>query len=389
MLCSVIHTASGAGLARIELGDDDESTACLGHVHIHVGLLWPVYIVLLCDVLRYTSTGYGSMNLGDIKEQVNLRSIVESYLGAPAVTSGGNIGWLCPFHDDNNPSFFLTPDRRHYVCFGCGTRGDVLDFTAEIEGIKLSEAAKRLSQEEEIPAPSAAPPPRQEAVECRVPPPEWRERATSFVKRCARKLWRENNDGLGHLRKRGILCDTIDHWQLGWLDEARRTTWGGRDVYLPRGIIIPWVVKGEVWHIKMRLFEEWDDREAPKYLRAKGGVPTLFGVDHVDGKRIAVICEGELDAILLHQEAGDLVDVVAIGPKNSTRDLEPIQGAKRWLLALDNDADDIAGRWEDSHEQVERFKPSKGNDVTDFYLAGGNLREWVQGRWIGSLSKFL
>ena len=35
---------------------------------------------------------------------------------------------LCPFHDDRNPSFFVDVERQRFVCFGCKTRGDVIDF---------------------------------------------------------------------------------------------------------------------------------------------------------------------------------------------------------------------------------------------------------------------
>ncbi len=50
---------------------------------------------------------------------------------------------LCPFHNDRNPSLYVADD--HYHCFACGEHGDVIDFTANLFGLKLYEAAQKLA----------------------------------------------------------------------------------------------------------------------------------------------------------------------------------------------------------------------------------------------------
>ncbi|MBO6308232.1 MAG: DNA primase [Oribacterium sp.] len=50
----------------------------------------------------------------------------------------------CPFHDDKHPSMKI--DKRYY-CFGCGARGDAIDFVANYYGIGLKEAAERIAGE--------------------------------------------------------------------------------------------------------------------------------------------------------------------------------------------------------------------------------------------------
>lgn len=50
---------------------------------------------------------------------------------------------LCPFHNDRNPSLYVVDD--HYHCFACGEHGDVIDFTANLFGLKLYEAAQKLA----------------------------------------------------------------------------------------------------------------------------------------------------------------------------------------------------------------------------------------------------
>ena len=47
----------------------------------------------------------------------------------------------CPFHNDKHPS--MKVDRR-YFCFGCGVKGDAVDFVANYYGLSLKEAAEKI-----------------------------------------------------------------------------------------------------------------------------------------------------------------------------------------------------------------------------------------------------
>ena len=47
----------------------------------------------------------------------------------------------CPFHNDKHPS--MQVDRR-YFCFGCGAKGDAVDFEANYYGLSLKEAAEKI-----------------------------------------------------------------------------------------------------------------------------------------------------------------------------------------------------------------------------------------------------
>ena len=49
---------------------------------------------------------------------------------------------LCPFHSEKNPSFFV--DEPGYCCFGCGAKGDVIDFVMKFHGIGFREALAQL-----------------------------------------------------------------------------------------------------------------------------------------------------------------------------------------------------------------------------------------------------
>lgn len=49
----------------------------------------------------------------------------------------------CPFHDDRHPSLKLNED--YFYCFGCGAKGDVIDFVARLLDLSAYEAAQRLA----------------------------------------------------------------------------------------------------------------------------------------------------------------------------------------------------------------------------------------------------
>jgi DNA primase len=67
-----------------------------------------------------------------IGERVELRKAGKEFIGR------------CPFHADKTPSFSVSEDKGIFHCFGCGAKGDVYDFTMQIEGIGFREAKARL-----------------------------------------------------------------------------------------------------------------------------------------------------------------------------------------------------------------------------------------------------
>lgn len=42
---------------------------------------------------------------------------------------GKSVFFLCPFHDDKNPSLSFEPHRKIFTCFSCGFKArDIFDF---------------------------------------------------------------------------------------------------------------------------------------------------------------------------------------------------------------------------------------------------------------------
>ena len=74
-----------------------------------------------------------------VKAAVPLWQAAETY----GLSVSRNGMTCCPFHKDRHPSMKLNED--YFFCFGCGARGDVIDFTARLFGISLKDAAEKLA----------------------------------------------------------------------------------------------------------------------------------------------------------------------------------------------------------------------------------------------------
>jgi DNA primase len=60
---------------------------------------------------------------------------------------------LCPFHNEDSPSFTVTPARGTYHCFGCGAHGDVVQFYSNVTGSDFRTAVMTLGREAGLPDP--------------------------------------------------------------------------------------------------------------------------------------------------------------------------------------------------------------------------------------------
>ncbi|QMU75614.1 DNA primase [Streptacidiphilus sp. PB12-B1b] len=58
---------------------------------------------------------------------------------------GGQLKGLCPFHDEKSASFYVSPSKGVFSCFGCQESGDTLGFVMKIEHLTFVEAVERLA----------------------------------------------------------------------------------------------------------------------------------------------------------------------------------------------------------------------------------------------------
>ena len=312
----------------------------------------------------------------DLKERVDLAALVEADLGPAYKHHGRWWLWRCPFHADRKPSLAVTPDTGTWHCFGCGESGDHITWLQKREGLGFREALERLASLAGAPMERSGPLARP-ASDDGPPPSSWQERAQAVVAECEQKLWEnQGTKARAWLNQRGLTDESLRLWRLGYNPADQRI----QELWVPRGIVIPCFSEGKLHYLKIR--RPVPPLNGPKYQHVKNGKPALFGLDFLEGKRVVVICEGELDAILLQQKSGDLVDVVAVGSATSRPPqhfLLHLARSARWLVALDHDGAGEKGAdwWGDFSSRVRRVRPLQGNDLTEFHQAGGDLRAWV------------
>ena len=68
-------------------------------------------------------------------DEVVARSDIVEIIGArvPLKKSGREYKACCPFHSEKSPSFWVSPEKQFYHCFGCGAHGTVVGFLMQYE----------------------------------------------------------------------------------------------------------------------------------------------------------------------------------------------------------------------------------------------------------------
>ncbi|MBQ9417240.1 MAG: DNA primase [Bacteroidales bacterium] len=134
---------------------------------------------------------------------------------------GSNHIGCCPFHNEKTPSFYVSPSKGIYKCFGCGEAGDVVKFLMKHEHYAYPEALRWLADKYHI------------EIKEKELTPEEKERQTErdglfhvseFAQRYFASLLYEDETGravgLAYFHERGLTDDIIRRFGLGYcLDE--------------------------------------------------------------------------------------------------------------------------------------------------------------------------
>jgi len=78
-----------------------------------------------------------------VKENLSITDVVSTYIRLEK--SGAQFRARCPFHNERTPSFYVSPERKSFHCFGCQAHGDIFTFVEKIENIPFVEALKILA----------------------------------------------------------------------------------------------------------------------------------------------------------------------------------------------------------------------------------------------------
>jgi DNA primase len=327
---------------------------------------------------------------------MNILELIEAdgfALKRVAATHGGEYAGPCPFCGGND-RFLAWPeegDGGRYWCRQCNRSGDRIQYLRDVRKMSFQDACRLIGKEVSTPnssrldkkgrarqkTPGETWAPRETAA----PPNLWQERAQAVLHDSEGWLFQPHplaQDTLKWLvEQRGLTLDTIRAQRLGLVMQDRwdgHEQWGlepvakqdgnPKKIWVPRGLTIPLCQDGTVLRLRIRRFKEDGD---PRYylLRGSDTRALILGKE----RDVFVVVESELDTILLHQEAGDSVGVIALGNAQARPDQDTKQAlgrARLILIALDADnpgAQESWRWWQKKFRHSRRWPPIDGKDM--------------------------
>lgn len=174
-----------------------------------------------------------------IFEAARIEEVVGDYVTLKK--RGVNLIGNCPFHNEKTPSFYVSPSKGIYKCFGCGKGGHTINFVMEHDKLTYPDALRYLAKKYNI-----------QIVEKELTPEEQQTqnaRESLFVvSSFAQKHFSENlyntdegkSIGLGYFKERGVREDIIEKFQLGYSINQRTAF---TDIAMATGYKMEYLVK--------------------------------------------------------------------------------------------------------------------------------------------------
>ncbi|MFO0889335.1 MAG: toprim domain-containing protein [Isosphaeraceae bacterium] len=200
---------------------------------------------------------------------------------------------------------------------------------------------------------------------------DWpRTDASTLAREAAERLWKlEGRECLEYLKRRGLTDETVKVASLGAIESTRIPTKDGTRSYPVSGVSIPWRASG---HLRLLKVRQLDGRE-PRYAEAFRDRPVVYPAPEAfEPGRPLIVCEGELDALLLAQQLPE-ASVITLGSASGKPDgavLSLLLAASPWYVAHDADpaGDRAAAEWPATAIRVR--PPGPGKDWGDVHAAG-------------------
>jgi len=173
--------------------------------------------------------------IDDLLERVDIVEVIDNRVSLRK--KGREYAACCPFHDEKTPSFYVSPDKQFYHCFGCGAHGTAISFLMEYEHQEFREAVKELADRVGMEIPEDGP--------SHQPDPDGALReALSHADRYFQSQLRQAEAAKQYLKDRGLSGRTAADFGIGYapdewsklLDSANSDK--QRDALLTTGMLI-------------------------------------------------------------------------------------------------------------------------------------------------------
>ena len=305
-----------------------------------------------------------------IKERLSIEEVVSSYIKLEK--SGATLKARCPFHNEKTPSFFVSPDRGSYYCFGCSAKGDIFSFVEEFEGLDFKGALKLLADRAGVPLEKYTGAEQKSQSE--------KERLYDVMEESAKYFsnnLEKNKPVLEYLKSRGLEDKTIKDFRIGFIVNDWRLlysylqTKGFSDLEMEKAGLVKKTEKGyydrfrgrimfpisdssgRVIAFSGRIFV--DDEKSAKYLNSPetpifSKFSVLYGLDRakesIRKNNFSILVEGQMDLVLSHQAgfkntvatSGTALSDSTVGRENAVSNLGLVRRlSDNIVLAFDGD----------------------------------------------------
>jgi DNA primase len=296
-------------------------------------------------------------NAGDIVR------LVSDYV--PLKPAGSRLKGLCPFHHEKTPSFSVDPNMQLFYCFGCQAGGDAFKFVMLYEKLDFPESVEFLAKRWGVPLPKAASRPEDDT---RARLLLMNDMASGFF----REQWSDPSRGKiarEYIAKRGVSDAVASRFGLGYAPDtwdalsgvlaargfkppeiqtaglavSRKDGAGHYDRFRHRVIFPIRDVSGKVVAFGGRGLGDTEPKylnspETPAYVKGEH----LYGLDvardAIRREGFAVLVEGYLDLIALHQ-AGFENAVASLGTALTPSQVKLLaRYSERVVVSYDGDA---------------------------------------------------
>jgi DNA primase len=304
--------------------------------------------------------------IDEVKSRIDIVDLVSETVALQR--AGRNFRANCPFHNERTPSFYVSPERQTWHCFGaCATGGDCFSFVMKRDGVEFIDALRLLADRAGVTL-SDRRAPQEDERHARLL--HANELAAAFFHNALIHA-KQGEPARRYLRDRGLDAETIERFELGYSLEswdALRSHLIGRgfssEELIAAGLLVESATggydrfrsrlmfpindeKGRTVGFGARELEASAERPGAKYINTpqtpmfdKGAILYAFdrAKEAIRRQGEAIVVEGYMDAIAAHQHGIENV-VASMGTALTHRQIRLLERLRcKVLLALDADA---------------------------------------------------
>ena len=321
--------------------------------------------------------------IDELLARVDIVDVIERRV--PLKKAGREWTACCPFHNERSPSFYVSPAKQFFHCFGCGAHGSAVKFLMDYERLEFPDAVEELAQTVGLTVPREG---GREAA-----PRE--DKTDLYALLDAAASWYEGElprsaDAQAYCKKRGLDAETIRRFRLGWapagydgvikslgnsprrmelLNEAGMVASNERgnkyDRFRERLMFPILDRRGRVIAFGGRVLQA---EQSPKYLNSpetplfhKGReLFALWQVKQANANLLRiVVVEGYMDVIALHQ-AGLPIAVATLGTATTPEHTEVLfRAAPDVVFCFDGDRAGRAAAWKALESALPRLRDGR------------------------------